>query len=283
MFRKTALILSLALVPLASASEPDPRIITELESALIRLYETGALDGIDPDSPLVIEREARTRYELGAVVDASAGGHGLPVLAVTPGGAAEQIGLRPGDRLLRLNQVALADAEDPVARFVAAVQQSDGSFDMAVAREGREIALSGQARATEVPGYRLQVTAPRGGCGRVDMSLQPPVTQDIHPVVLHEVNGRLGAPLESTSFRLSAGRNVLKLSEAIDSRHFNANQNRKRNALFRHERFKYFEIDVEADGVYRIGAKLNRDAREEIRSGAYWEPVIWSVSKATCR
>lgn len=274
---------ALLLAPLAQAGETDPRITAEVEAALVRLYEVGALEGSDPDAPLLLESQPRTRYELGAIVDVAGSESGLPVMAVTPGSAAERIGLRSGDRLLRLNQVALAGAPDPAGSFVAAVEASAGYFDLAVARDGREIQLSGSAEPTEVPGYRLQVIAPRPGCGRIDTSLKPPITQDIHPVVLHEIDGRLGGPLQSESFRLKPGRHVLKLSEAIESRHFTFNQNRKRSALFRHERFKDFEIDIEVDGLYRIGAKLIRDARDDIRSGAYWEPVVWSVSTIPCR
>lgn len=278
-----ALLSGLLLTPLAQASEIDPRVAAEVEAALVRLYEVGALDGTDPETPLLLESQPRTRYELGAVVDVASSESGLPVMAVTPGSVAERIGLQTGDRLLRLNQVALTGALDPAGSFVAAVEASAGSFDLAVARDGREIQLSGMAEPTEVPGYRLQVIAPRSGCGRIDTTLKPPITQDIHPLVLHEIDGRLGGPLQSETFRLKPGRHVLKLSEAIEPRHFTFNQNRKRSNLFRHERFKDFEIDIQADGLYRIGAKLIRDAREEIRSGAYWEPVVWSVSTLSCR
>lgn len=283
MLAKTPLLIALLLTPLAQASEPDPRVVAEVESALVRLYEVGALDGSGPESPLLLESEPRTRYELGAVVDVAAAGHGLPVMAVTPGSTAERIGLRTGDRLLRLNQVALVDTQDPAASFVAAVQSSQGGFELAVARDGQQLQLSGQAAPTQVPGYRLQVIAPRSGCGRIDMSLTPPAVQNVHPVVLHEIDGALGGPLQSDTFRLTPGPHVLKLSEAIEPRHFTFNQNRKRSNLFRHERFKNFEIVIEVDGVYRIGAKLVREAREDIRSGAYWEPVIWSVASAPCR
>ncbi len=281
-FFAAGVLSALLTVPLAQASAADPRVAAEVEAALVRLYEVGALEGTDPETPLLLESQPRTRYELGAVVDVADSANGLPVMAITPGSAAERIGLMTGDRLLRLNQVALAGAPDPAGSFLAAVEASAGSFDLAVARNGREIQLSGTAEPTEVPGYRLQVIAPRAGCGRIDTSLLPPVTQDIHPVVVHEIDGRLGGPLESETFRLRAGLHVLKLSEAIDSRHFVANQNRKRASLFRHERFKDFEIEIEDDGLYRIGAKLIREARNEIRSGAYWEPVVWSVSSFPC-
>lgn len=275
-----ALLLALAVPALAQA--PDPRIAVEIESALVRLHETGAFDAAE-GGELEIERAPRTRYELGAVVDTAASGRGLPVLAVTPGGAAERIGLRVGDRLLRVNDYSLAALDEPGAGLFDAIESAGGRLDLTVARAGDEVQLSGQAQATEVPGYRLRVTAPPRGCGRIDMSLRPPVTQGLHPVVLHEIDGRLPGPLESESFHLSTGKHTLKLSEAIESRFLSLNQNRKRGTQFRSERFKYLELDVQPDTTYRIGARLVKENADDIHGGGYWEPVVWSTVTVPCR
>lgn len=277
------LLSSLLLLPLAVAAQPDPRIAAELESTLARLYESGALDG-SAGEPIELAREPHQRYELDAVVDARSADGGLPVLAVTPGGNGDRLGLRPGDRLLALNQVPLAGVPDPVGEFLAAVESSRGSFDLTVGRDGRELQLAGAAEPTQVPGYRIAVVAPPRGCGRIDMSMPPPARQGIHPVILHEVDGRLPGPLAAESFRLSPGRHTLKLSEAIDGRYLTMNQNRRRGSLLRHERYKYFELEVEDDAVYRIGARLveGRNSTEDVRSGAYWEPVVWSTATLPC-
>ena len=270
-------------LPLAVAAQPDPRIAAELESTLARLYESGAFDDSN-GQPIELARAPRERYELDAVVDARTADGGLPVLAVTPGGNGDRLGLRPGDRLLALNQVPLAGSTDPVGEFLAAVESSRGSFDLTVGRDGRELRLAGAAEPTPVPGYRIAVTAPPRGCGRIEVSMPPPARQGIHPVLLHEVDGRLPGPLSSESFRLSPGRHTLKLSEAIDGRYLTMHQNRRRANLLRSERFKYFELEVEDDAVYRIGARLveGRTSTEDVRSGAYWEPVIWSTSTTPC-
>jgi membrane-associated protease RseP (regulator of RpoE activity) len=281
-FARTLLCFGLLSPALAVAVEPDPRVAAEIESALIRLHELGAFDSAG-GALLELERPARTRYELGAVVDITPQQGGLPVLAITPGGAAEQLGLQVGDRLLQVNGYALASAADAASGFMAAVESAGGQLALRVARGDRVLQMNGQAQPTDVPGYRLQVTAPAGGCGRIDMSLRPPVSQGLFPVVLHEVGGALPGPLDSHTFRLRPGRNTLKLSEAIDSQQFTFHQNRKRERLFRHERFKTLEIDVEPNAVYRIGARLIRENIEDIPGGTYWEPVIWAVASIPCR
>lgn len=270
-------------LPLGVSAQHDPRIAAELELALARLYESGAFDASE-GQPVELAREPYARYELDAVVDARASDGGLPVLAVTPGGNGDRLGLRPGDRLLALNQVPLAGAADPVGEFLAAVESSRGSFDLTVGRDGRELQLAGAAEPTQVPGYRIAVTAPPRGCGRIDMSMPPPARQGIHPVILHEVDGRLPGPLAAESFRLSPGRHSLKLSEAIDGRYLTLVQGQRRADLQRHERFKYFELDVEDDTVYRIGARQvkERTSSEDVRTGAYWEPVVWSTANVPC-
>jgi hypothetical protein len=128
-------------------------------------------------------------------------------------------------------------------------------------------------------------SAERGqGCGRVSVELRPPVVSEkVFPLVLHEIDGRLPGPSGSVVHRLGVGRHHLKVSEAIDARRFTGWENRKRATLFRYERFKYLVLNVEADTTYRIGARFIPEASSEVRSGAYWEPVVWSEVTQPCR
>ncbi len=278
---RTWMVLALSLSPMLAAAAPDPRVAAEIEATLVRLHELGALDSA-ADSPVEIEQAPQIRYELGAVVDLASVQDGLPVVALTPGGNAERLGLRVGDRLLRLNAVVLAGAPDPVAAFRAAVGASQGRFEIDLVRGGRELSLAGVASATEVPGYRLSVLAPRGACGRISTFDSAPRGRQLFPVVLVAIDGRAIADSDTSVHRLAPGRHVLTLAEAIDADRFSGAQQVVRDRRSR-ERHKTLEIDVEADTTYQLAARFQLDRRSEIRSGAYWEPVVWRESVEACR
>jgi len=284
--RHAALAVALAIALPAAAAGPDPRIAAELESTLVRLSEMGALTDAGGQA-LVIDQPARLRYELGTVVDTRADPSGLPVLAVTPGGAAAALGLKVGDRLLEVNGQALTSMSDPGPALLAAVEGHKGMLQVQLRREGGVLELAGRAETVYVPGFQLAVQGPGGtgaGCGRVSVNARPPVSERIYPLVLHEIDGQLPGPSRAEVFRLGAGRHFLKVSEAIDPNRFTAQQNQQRNHwLFRHERFKYLELDVAADTNYRLGARLIDDNRGDIRGGSYWEPMVWREVAESCR
>jgi membrane-associated protease RseP (regulator of RpoE activity) len=284
-----ALTLMLAITATGvSAAAPEPAgqwLDAELAPLLSRLAEDGSLAD-SRSAPLTLEHAERMRYELGAVVDLrSTDPTGAEVLAVTPGGAAHRVGLRSGDRILAVNGRALADAS-PDASLEQALLASAGEFRIDLARDARRLSLSGQADRITIPAYSITVssvgTASGSGCGRINQSLLPPISDEIHPLVIHEIDARLPGPLESTVFQVSEGRRAIKVSEAIRGDRFTGNQNRKRNGLFRYERFRLFFLDVEPDTTYRIGARFIRENREDIRGGSYWEPVVWAEVRERC-
>ena len=66
----------------------------------------------------------RTRYELGAVVDVRrASADGVPLLAITPGGAADRLGLQAGDRLRTVNGRRLDNTPKPSSALEDALQE----------------------------------------------------------------------------------------------------------------------------------------------------------------
>jgi len=150
-----------ALVPVAAlAVEPDPRIAPEIDDALTRLSDMGALQATGPSGRVVVEREAMVRYQLGAVVGIEPGADEMPVLAITPGGDAERMGLQLGDRLIEVNGVRLAHSSDLGRDFVLAVSRRRGKLDVRVRRGATELHLQGTAEAVLVPGYRLVIDVP---------------------------------------------------------------------------------------------------------------------------
>lgn len=254
-----------------------------LDQAVLTLIEGQPQDG-EREEALVIDQPAQVRHELGAVLDPNPEGGGpLRVIAVTPGRAAQRMGLQVDDRILAARGEALAEGEAGARALARAIEDQSRPLDLTVLRGGERLELSGFVDVVAVPAYRLEVAPrPPGSCGRVSVAAKPPVSEDIYALVLHEIDGRLPGPLDATSWRLPAGRHVLKVSELIQDNRFTFNQNRKRGQLFRHERFKYLDVDIKPDTTYRLGVKLDREQIDPVRSQGYWTPVIWKEINEPC-
>lgn len=279
----------LALSAAAAATPVQQQLGAEVDAALLRLADRGALP--EAGVPITIERPAQTRHELGAVVDVRAGGaDGLPVLAVSPGGAAERIGLKAGDRLLALNARRFDGSAPAADALQAALREGDGTLRVEVAREGRTLALSGRADTVTLPAYRLSVgdaggggaAAPADGCGRISTFDVAPRSRQLYAAVLIAIDGETPGPSTSEVFRVSAGRHTLTVAEKIDWRQFSDLQRFQRDRGGR-DRYKQIELDVQPDTTYLLGARLVLDQRNSIRDGAYWEPAIWKESAERCR
>lgn len=218
-------------------------------------------------------------WSLGAVVDVrDAGSDGARVLAVTPGGAAERLGLRPGDRLLAVNGRALdANAAEALA---AAVQAGDGSLRLEVARDGRRLALSGAAD-------RDALATATDACGRVSTTGAPPrVSENVYRARIYDIDGT-GTPLGRTH-ELQAGTHVLLVEEGIDRHRFDPMQAERRDRTRTRlgpRAAKALVIEVAADTRYQVGARLLPDRLDAagIHSNSYWEPGVWEVTPEPCR
>ena len=73
----------------------------------------------------------QSRYELGAVVDVRrASVNGVTILAITPGGAADRMGLQTGDQLRVVNGRRLDGTTKPSSSMRAASPTMASSFDI---------------------------------------------------------------------------------------------------------------------------------------------------------
>jgi hypothetical protein len=119
-----------------------------------------ALDRAEPGQPLRIERPVRVHYGLGAVVDPQPTDAGAPqVRAITPGAAAIRMGLREGDRLLRINSVDLSNAQAPAEALRAAVQGGAGDLHIELMRNQQRLSLRGTADRITLPAFSLNAQA----------------------------------------------------------------------------------------------------------------------------
>ncbi|MFC4729155.1 PDZ domain-containing protein [Coralloluteibacterium thermophilus] len=279
------LLAAVLLAPLAVADErPAAALLrSEIDAALLRVADAHALAD-DADGPLLIEQPARTRYELGAVIDVrERTGDGLPVLAVTPGGAAERMGLRTGDRLLAINGHRLAGGVDAEA-LADAVGADGGPLDVEVRRDGAALRLHGAAERVELPAYRLSVGGASGGdsrCGRINTFDVAPRGRHIYPAILIAVDGRSPGPTTADSFRVEPGRRTLTVAENIDVRQLSTLTQQLRSRGGR-ARYKTLEVDVEAGTTYLLGARFDPSRGGSTRND-YWEPVIWRQVAERCR
>lgn len=135
----------------------------EFEETLLRLMDMGAFDHWPRNRPLVIKRPSRVRYELGAVIGISSKDPTYPIVAITPDGRADRMGLRLGDKVRKVNGVVLADSKDPSQDLSAAVSRDAGVVRLEVTRDGELLSFTGAAEAIEVPAYQLRIDRPLRG------------------------------------------------------------------------------------------------------------------------
>lgn len=256
------------------------------------LLELGARDALGASGePLTVGKPAQVHYELGAVVDVRSTDDGLEVLAITPGGAAERMALKRGDRLLAINGARLADVADAGAILQRAMRDSDGQVRLRVARGERTIQLSGAADAAAIPAYQLTVGAGQAveGCGYVTAVLGvPPESRQVFDALITQIDGR-STPLrgEPNRFRLPAGRHVLTVNEHIDRSRLSLSEQRRIALMRRHEWgdvYKTLVVEVKPGISYRVGAHLRQDKldADSIRANQYWRPVVYDTARVDC-
>jgi len=120
---------------------------------------------------------------------------------------------------------------------------------------------------------KVTVAKPETGCGIVSIFKKPPQTKSIYRVVIDKVNDQT-IP-ETAQFQLPVGKYKFKVIELIQDSRFTRRRGEMKN-------FKDFEVVVEANTKYEIGAKYIRKNRSKLKTGEYWEPVIWKKSSVTC-
>lgn len=224
------------------------------------------------------------RYELGAVVDVrQASRNGVAILAVTPGGAADRMGLLVGDRLIAVNGRRLDGTPKPSIVLEDALQAGNGALQVEAIRKGKSLALSGPADA-----MRPIAPGPAASCGYLSTRAGVvPRKQHVFRAEITQIDGR-STPIQPVyRHQASAGKHVLVVREFIDPDYLNPaqlNQIAKMKKFAFARAYKSFVIDVKPNMGYRIGARLIKDKldTQSIRDNAYWEPVVWEVVPEAC-
>jgi membrane-associated protease RseP (regulator of RpoE activity) len=207
----------------------------------------------------------RGDVELGAVVDVRrADPGGLRVMAVTPGGAADRIGLRAGDRLQTLNGQRLAGTSEPAPALAQALRASGGTLQFELLRDGKPVRLSGPVDLRTLPAG--------AGCGQVtDLLDGLPAASNVRRVDITQIEGRNTAPAAAARHPVASGTRVLIVREHVPA------QPPPQRPLSSYAR-KAFLLEIEPDTTYHIGARpLSGNGAE----GA-WQPFVWQATREGC-
>jgi membrane-associated protease RseP (regulator of RpoE activity) len=282
----------------------EQRLREELNVVMMDLIQSGAFGSTAPQQiALDIESPPQKVSNLGLLVDSRAAAtDGLHVLAVTPGGNAERMGLRAGDVIVALNGTQLASAGGAATLRNTVDALPDGArLDFNVRRDGRVTTIAGAATSTYLPAMHLSVGSGtalaaagsqqgaygRGpadtsqGCGRISDFDVAPRGQRLHKATIIAIDNHAPGPHGSQSYQVSAGPHTLKVAEHIESRYFSFND-RQRNAQVGGG-YKTIDINVAPDTTYLVAARLNEEQRDNPANGGYWDPVVWKETPETCR
>ena len=134
--------------------------------------------------------------------------------------------------------------------------------------------------ATATASGAAQAASP-GSCGRISVFDVAPRSEELYRARLINIDGTLPGPTGARSYRVTPGRHVLEVAEAIDNEQFNDVQLRQR--VQRSDRYKTLEVDVKPDTTYLLGARLVEARRNHIGDGSYWEPVIYRQNSESCQ
>ncbi|WP_158636496.1 PDZ domain-containing protein [Luteimonas marina] len=222
----------------------------------------------------------------GAVIDSRrTGAPGRTVLAVTPGGPASRMGLRPGDMIVSINGSRLEAPDNAASLLRSASAAPAPGFSVGVLRDGHPLTLSLSSGETTGAGPQNAVT----DCGYVSGDGAPPRnTQGIYPVEIMNIDGASTPALFSLDrHQVDAGRRVLVVRELVDDHRFTPLPLKERKRLLDHDRasaYKVLIVDVEPDTRHDVGARLKdpHPGLGAVRQGTYWEPVVWQRKPAPC-
>ena len=131
----------------------------------------------------------QARYELGAVVDVRrASANGVTILAVTPGGAADRVGLQAGDQLRVVNGRRLDDTPKPSSTLEGALQEGNGTLQVEAMRDGKPLVLSGRA---DIATTQANLQGGVKSCGYVSSQAGVvPRSQDVFLADITQIDGR---------------------------------------------------------------------------------------------
>lgn len=287
----------------------EQRVREELSVVMMDLIQSGAFGSTSPQQiAMNIDAPSQKVSNLGLLVDSKGGaGDGLHVLAVTPGGSAERMGLRAGDVLLSLNDTPLAATDGAATlRHVVDALPDGGKLDFNLRRDGRTQSIAGASASMYLPAMHLSIgegaalasnadapahaqggtypsSAPANsaeGCGRISVFDVAPRQQQLHAATLIAIDGVTPGPFGAKAYSVSAGTHMLKVGERIESRYISFPQNQRNPPI--DGGYKMLRVEVAPNTTYFVASRLNVEQRDNPSHGAYWDPVMWKEVPEPC-
>ena len=283
----------------ASDALVQQRVRAELRAVMTGLIQSGTFGDAAPGRiHLEVEAPAQRVSDLGLLVDSSrADADGLHVLAVTPGGSAERMGIRAGDVLAAVDNTPLGgEGGAGILRAHVDALPDGAALAFSLRRDGSTQRIGGTLSSVYLPPMRLTVgdgtqlasrgddgmAEASGGCGRISDFDVAPRQQQLHAATIISIDGKLPGPSGSHAYRVAAGTHEVKVAERIDDRYLSFND-RARNAGVSSNRYKTLVVDVAPDTTTLVAARLNEAERNNPANGAYWDPVAWKQTAEPCR
>jgi hypothetical protein len=294
----------------------EQRLREEMSVVVMDLIQSGAFGNTAPQQIAVdVDAPPQKVSNLGLLVDSKGDtADGLHVLAVTPGGNAERMGLRAGDVLLALNGTSLtADNGAATLRRTVDSLPDGGRLDFNVRRDGHAQTMGGASASMYLPAMHLSIgsgtalasngqdtstpiSPPSGpsdkqgsaytgsgeeGCGRITAFDVAPRQQQLHAATLIAIDGVTPGPFGARAYSVKPGPHTVKVGERIESRYISFPQKQRNAPLF--GGYKTIDVVVEPNKTYFIAARLNDAERNNPKDGAYWDPVMWKEVAEVCR
>lgn len=288
----------------AAAPGAVQRVREEMHQTLVRLAATGALGAHPEQVALAIDEPAQRTADLGLLVDATSAAtarDGLRVLGTTPGGTAEQLGVRPGDVIIAVNGRSLRElGADEGGRALAAAAlkasidalPAGATLQLEVRRGGAQLALDGPLRSVQLPALRVALgaaasaasealsPATASGCGRISLQDLAPRQEQLFGAAVLLVDGVSPGPTGAKSYRVSAGTHELLVREQIPTRRLVGVP--ELSALNFRSKPKTLAVTVKPNTTIMIAARFNERRSNEFTTGGYWDPVAWKEVAETC-
>lgn len=134
--------------------------------------------------------------------------------------------------------------------------------------------LSISAAANEIDVAPESSTTKSNGCGIITLNENPPKTKNVYYAAINQIDGQTVSS-RSTRFALAAGKHTIKVIEKIQDSSFTRRRGEMKN-------YKYITLDVKPNVKYSLGAKFDRSKRSKLKTGEYWEPVVWRMAEKKC-
>jgi hypothetical protein len=288
--------------PSTATGLAEQRLRQDMQLLLSRMSASGMLGAHPEEIHLSIDEPSRRVADLGVLVDSTSGERahdGLRILGTTPGGSAEHSGLRPGDVIVAVNGTSLKNLgadSDGRAMAAAALRSSvneaaaSSNLQLNVVRNGDQLAMNVPVQSVFVPAMRVELgsaasvaqtgASSGSGCGRISTYDVAPRSERIYHATILQIDGVTPGPTGQEDYRVSAGPHKLLVNEDIPTRQIGIGPDATMRSQRDHS--KVLLVDIKPDTTVMVGAKFHEDKANKVRSGEYWDPIVWREKAMSC-